>query len=70
MALYLLTRADFGYDEYDAKLIRAENEAKARDLANEETGDEGSLWDRDEVKCEEISPEGEPRVVLVSFNAG
>lgn len=72
MNIYLLTRHDaVGYDEYDAKVILAHSEDYARELANQRVGDEGNIWDnRKIVSCEEISLNGEARVILGSFNAG
>ncbi len=71
MTVYLLTRINFiEYDEYDAKVIVSTSELKAREIANEHTGDEGQIWnDEDKVKCELISLDTEG-VVLESFNAG
>lgn len=71
--IYLLTRIneDTGYDEYDAKIVRAGSEGEARMIANERTGDEGQIWQNGTlVKCEIVTPDGKPRVLLESFNAG
>ena len=72
MTLFLLQRVDgAGYDEYDAKIIRANNERQARGLANTKTGDEGRIWNNDAlVKCEIVSVAGEIGEILGSFNAG
>ena len=72
MKIFLLERTDgYGYDEYDAKIIRAKDEGKARELANNCTGDEGNIWtDEKEVACKQITVAGEEGVVLASFNAG
>lgn len=71
MKLFLLSRLDCGYDEYDAKLIRAKNEEDAREIANECVGDEGEIWAKhSEVECEIISEDGDPSVIISSFRAG
>jgi hypothetical protein len=70
--IYLLSRTDAcGYDEYDAKVVRASNEGEARRIANEHVGDEGRIWtNKDLVTCERIEPRGTSDVILASFNAG
>ena len=58
------------YDEYDAKIIVAENEEKARQIANQHTECEGEIWeDMALVNCEIVNTEREG-VILASFNAG
>jgi hypothetical protein len=63
---------EVGYDEYDAFVVIAETAGKARKLANEEECREGDrIWANPELaSCAELKAEGEPRVVLGSFNAG
>ena len=70
--IYLLARTEaVNYDEYDSKVVRAPNEQQARELANEDTGDEGTLWnDPEQVTCESLDPNGEAGVILGSFHAG
>ena len=75
--LYLLKREShgitdcLGYDEYHAKVVRAENPTQAREIANEVVGDEGKIWAEERrVTCEEISPVGQAEVILADFNAG
>lgn len=70
--LYLLKRTQAPhYDEYDSKLVRADTEKEARDLANQSPGDEGRIWDDpSKVNCEIVSIHGKPEVVIDSFNAG
>ncbi len=59
-----------GYDEYDAKVVVAENKIRARELANAKYGDEGEIWQNEEmVSCNKIDKQKEG-VVLASFNAG
>lgn len=71
MKIYLLNRTDdIGYDEYDSKIVVAETARRARKLANEHVGNEGTVWQNTEiVTCRQVSTteEGE---VLASFNAG
>lgn len=70
MKIYLLERKECGWDEYDAKVVIAKNEQRAREIANENVGDEGKLWtDTSQVTCKivEVKVEGE---VLGSFRAG
>lgn len=71
MKIFHLYREDgAGWDEFDAKIIVAENEEKARKIANQNVGDEGEVWEDSElVKCEVVNTEREG-VVLASFNAG
>ncbi len=70
--IYLLTRQeDIGYDENDAKVVCAESEREAREIANLHPGDEGACWtDEKRVTVEVIDPHGHARQILSSFNAG
>jgi len=72
MKLWLLeTYEPPGYEEFDAKIIRAPSEQRAREIANEHTGDEGRIWDDEKlVKCDECINNGDEGTVLESFNAG
>lgn len=68
MKIYLLTRKDrIGYDEYDSKVVVAKTAKRARDLANEEQGDEGNVWINPKIViCKQVKMiEG---IVLSSFN--
>lgn len=70
MKIFLLERKECGWDEYDAKVIVAKNEQRAREIANQNVGDEGQVWtDESQVTCKivEVKSEGE---VLGSFRAG
>lgn len=70
MKIYLLERNDCGYDEYRAKVIVAKNESRARELANEQVGDEGRIWaDESQVTCTIVDAKKE-MIVLADFNAG
>lgn len=70
--IYLLTRKDdVDFDEFTGKVVRAENEAEARHIANQRIGDEGRIWcDPDVVVCEVIDPNGQSQPLLEAFNAG
>lgn len=75
MRIFLLKQVDDGgaySDEYEEKVIRAKNENQAREIANENTGDERQIWDDKElVTCEIVtSSTGEIGVISDSFNAG
>jgi hypothetical protein len=63
-----------GYDTYDAMVIAASSAKRARQLANEETGDEGKIWaDANMVSCEMIGRACSSVVegrIIGSFNAG
>ena len=72
MKIYLLYRKDIvGSDEYDSKVVVADNEQRARELAKEDVGDEGyDIWNNpDIVVCEEVDDTIEG-VVIASFIAG
>ena len=73
MKLFLLTRDNYTWDEYDAFVIRAENEEEARKLAAKEgeSSFESIHWLNKTVsKCEEIKIKGDKGIILSSFNAG
>lgn len=71
MNIFLLGRInETWYDEYLGKVIVAENEAQAREMANDDVGDEGKVWtDATEVSCIEIDM-SKSAVILQSFHAG
>jgi hypothetical protein len=70
--IYLLRQIGMvGYDQYDAKIIRASSEYEARKIANETTGDEGQIWtDSTKVSCVLVKSIGKPEAILESFCAG
>jgi hypothetical protein len=75
MKLWLLTVEDESIscstDVYDGKVIRAVSPSEARKVANEHVSDEGEIWqDVTKVSCKQIKEDGQPKVVLESFNAG
>ena len=72
MRIYLLKRiGDAGYDEYVEKVIRAKSQKQAREIANENVGDEGQVWtDKKLVVAEVVTPAGEAGVISEAFDAG
>ena len=76
MKLFLLSRIastkyETIYDAFVEKLIRAENEAEARKIANSHVGDECEVWeDPEQVICKVITLEGNPEVIITNYNAG
>ena len=59
------------YDSYYGKVIRAKSEKSARKLANENTGDEGKIWeDTNKVSCKIITVNGDEEIILIDFLAG
>jgi hypothetical protein len=73
MKLYLLKqKGRYSYDEYDSKLVRAENETQARFVASLKPGDEGeATWLLDcYSSVEEVTQEGPSEQIIGSFNAG
>lgn len=69
MKIYLLERKECSYDEYGLKVIVAKNEARARELANEQVGDEGRIWtDASQVTCTKVDTKKE-MVVAAEFHA-
>jgi hypothetical protein len=73
--LFLLTRTPkYGpiYDCNDGVVIRAEDEAQARQLANEHLrGDEGKIWeDPKQTTCAELHQDGCVGIIMVDFHAG
>lgn len=71
MKIWILRRKDqIGYDEYDGKVVVAEDEWRARDIANRRVGDEGRIWDDPTIViCDEVDNDIEG-IVLASFCAG
>jgi len=80
MRLYLIEikNENYGYDEYDAMVVRAHNAAQARELAAKkvdgqrtEPSHHGKQFrDPNQSTCRQVKEEGMAVVVLASFNAG
>ena len=73
MALYLLKRNEFDYDEYNAHLVRASCEHDARVIASlvRPSDEDTSEWlDAAKSTCVCVTADGEEQVILSSFNAG
>ena len=71
MKLWLVQTEYYTYDEFDSFVVRAESETAAREVAGQ--GDEyhKNFWRASKkVTVKEITVEGEPEVILGSFNAG
>jgi hypothetical protein len=72
MKLFLLSREANDYDEYDSFVVRAESETQARQIAAASHGfeDESEWLEGGKSRCDELTPEGAPGVVIGSYNAG
>ena len=75
MQIWLIERdEDIGYDEWDAKVVVAETEQAARELAALDTADEGKTVWFDQSRCVATvigtADDPSPRVILGSLNAG
>jgi hypothetical protein len=75
MKLYVLRRPDDQLPTYDAAfgfVIRAVSAEEARLIASGGAGDEGKdVWlDPTRTRCEELTQDGDPEVILQDFNAG
>jgi len=70
MALYLLKRNEFDYDEYNAHLVRASSECEARKIAANYHEDPDEWLNVLKSSCKLISTDGANEVILSSFNAG
>ncbi len=69
--IYILKvdEAHWDYDCYDGKVIVADSEQRAREIANADTGDEGEIWNNAAlVSCQVVNAEIES-VILSSYNA-
>jgi len=68
---YLEVKEAIDYDSFDSMVIRAETAQKARELANQHYGQEGSIWtDSFKVSCQCLYEQGEEEIIIGSFNAG
>ena len=72
MNIYLLSQdINDGYDTYNADVVAAASEEKARDIFGFDGGDWVWRSQRDQIKVELIGTTGAARgVILASFNAG
>lgn len=71
MKIFLLKQIEGAdWDEYNGKVIVAKDEARAREIANADVGDEGKIWDNPQkVSCVVVDKTVEG-VVLDDFKAG
>lgn len=72
MKIYILNReGQIGYDEYDSMIVCAKTPKEARDIARENCGDEGAVWNDPELStCKILKPGKTSAVILGSYNAG
>ena len=74
MKLWLVERTDeWDYDQYSGFVIRADSEETARALANEKGGWPGryTSWTApSNIRCVELTADGEAGIILHSFHAG
>ncbi len=71
MKIYKVTADNYDYDQFDAFIVRAENEEAAKEMAlyradYRHIGNDYQGWSH----VEEILTEGESEIILGSFNAG
>lgn len=73
MKLWKLTRISQHpqYDVFNGHVIRADNEYRARQMADEKSADEGHIWrDPKKALCNELTADGPEGFQLSDFNAG
>lgn len=71
MTLWLLKALDYvGCDAYDGFVIRASSEEEARRIASEREHSESRWLDAAQSVCTPISADGDPDIILDSYNAG
>lgn len=78
MKLYVLRPATdhhrkmlFGYDCNDGFVVRAKDEAEARELAHAAKADEGDVWlNPQQTRVDELTEDGPAMIILTDFNAG
>ena len=73
MALYLVERHESDYDEFDAHLVRASCEQRARVIAAKAVSrheDRNEWLDAAKSTCVCVTADGEEQVILSSFTAG
>jgi len=64
MKIFIIKRDDYGYDEYDAHIVRAESIEDVLSVCDDEN------FTKENATIEEINFEGETEILLSSFNAG
>lgn len=64
MKIFIISREDYGYDEYDSHIVRAENKEDVLRVCND-----GAFTEENSV-IKEITLDGESEILLSSFNAG
>ena len=75
MKLFKISTEHYSYDEFDAFIIRAEDEVEARKIAAKAAGgtsmwiNGGEFLNSDHSECVEVEVNGEAGIILGSFNA-
>lgn len=64
MKIFIISREDYGYDEYDAHMVKAESREDALRVCDDEA------FTEENSTIEEITLDGESKILLSSFNAG
>lgn len=72
MKIFYIERNDrYDYDEYDSAVVVANSPEEAVGLLKKEHEDDHeTAWGNWDVEVVEIVPEGEPWIVIESFNGG
>jgi len=70
MRLFLLVRKDVALDEHSSALIRAESEANARKMAQENLQSPQGAWEKGQASCSVVKEHGYPVVILSEFVRG
>lgn len=73
MIYFLKVNSKFtgGYDSFSSKVVRAKNEIRAREIANQIVGDEGSIWkDVNKVSCEWLDCKDKEEVICADYHSG
>ena len=68
MKIWIVSRDEYKYDEYDSHVVRAETAAEAIELVRSDRYSEHEDWSSPQVI--ELLRDGEPSIVHSSFNAG
>jgi hypothetical protein len=71
MNLYLIVADQYGYDDYDKILVRAESESSALALVTTNDSYEDARFGKHQkLSVSVVEVEGPNEVVIASFNAG
>ena len=64
MKIFIIKRDDYRYSEYDAHIVRAERKEDVFKVCNDYD------FTKENATIEEITIDGEPEILLSSFNEG